>query len=385
MANLKNSVWIVSLFAVSLVFKVLLFPSYHSTDFEVHRNWLSITKNLNISQWYFEDTSEWTLDYPPFFAWFEYILSQLVFLIDPNVVKLENLNYDTQSCVYVHRSTVILSELILFWALIRFANIHKNSISSIIISALVFLSPGFLIVDHVHFQYNGFLFGILIWSINFALENKDFASAALFAILLNFKHIFVYIAPAYFVYFLSRSLKKPTYLQSLSYLIKIGFCVISITLISFGPFIYMNQMKQVLSRLFPFKRGLTHAYWAPNFWALYTVADRVLIFIYNAFGKMGISSEIASNTRGIVGNTNFGVLYDIKPSWTFIITILSQIPFLLKLWANPVPNTLVWAISGCGLSSFLFGWHVHEKAVLLFLIPLWYLVSYPFPFTSYFL
>lgn len=34
-----------------------------------------------------------------------------------------------------------------------------------IISASLFLHPGFLIVDHIHFQYNGFMFGILLWSI----------------------------------------------------------------------------------------------------------------------------------------------------------------------------------------------------------------------------
>lgn len=143
----------------------------------------------------------------------------------------------------------------------------------------ILLSPGLLIIDHIHFQYNGFLYGVLILSIVLARHRTDhlLLSGIVFAALLCLKHIYLYLAPAYFVYLLrvyclgSRSIFQVKLLNC----IKLGLSLTAVFGVAFGPF--HEQLPQVFSRLFPFSRGLCHAYWAPNVWAMYSFSDRVLI------------------------------------------------------------------------------------------------------------
>lgn len=66
------------LFYTGLTF-LFLNHSYISTDFYVHRNWLSITSNLPITSWYFDEVDDTnTPDYPPLFMFFEYGLSKVM-------------------------------------------------------------------------------------------------------------------------------------------------------------------------------------------------------------------------------------------------------------------------------------------------------------------
>ena len=123
---------------------------------------------------------------------------------------------------------------------------------------------------------------------------------------------------------------------------------------------------QIARRLFPFHRGLIHAYWAPNAWALYTAADRVLIRIVTTRKRAALESM----TRGLVGDTVFGVLPDVEPRLCFMLTAVVMLIYLARLWQRPTYRSLVACVTLCAMSSFMFGWHVHEKAILLVLIPL---------------
>ncbi|KAJ5083536.1 hypothetical protein N7456_012963 [Penicillium angulare] len=353
--------------------KVLLFPAYKSTDFEVHRNWLAITHSLPVKEWYYEKTSEWTLDYPPFFAAFEWLMSQAASYIDPAMLVVKNLGYESWETIYFQRATVILTELVLVYALSRFIKSTPlaNKQAAHVASVSILLSPGLFIIDHIHFQYNGFMYGILILSIVLAREQYKLLSGIIFAVLLCFKHIYFYLSLAYFVYLLrSYCLDPKNFLRPrFGNIIKLGVCVVGVFAIAFGPFVQWGQILQLKDRLFPFSRGLCHAYWAPNIWAMYSFTDRALIPLAPRLGLPVNREALNSVTRGLVGDTSFAILPEVTSEQTFLLTFIFQLVPLVKLWLQPDWDTFVGALTLCGYASFLFGWHVHEKAVLLIIIP----------------
>jgi len=53
-------------------------------------------------------------------------------------------------------------------------------------------------------------------------------------------------------------------------------------------------------------------------------------------------------------------------------------PLFNKLFDNWQPKIFIPALSQCALCFFMFSWHVHEKAVLMISLPLWYLIYFYF-------
>ncbi|XP_046648135.1 probable dolichyl pyrophosphate Glc1Man9GlcNAc2 alpha-1,3-glucosyltransferase [Daphnia pulicaria] len=366
--------------------KLLFIPSYRSTDFEVHRNWLAVTHSLPLNKWYVDDTSQWTLDYPPLFAWFEYLLSWVACLFDPEMLKVENLNYASQNTVLFQRISVIFTDVVYALGVQKClysigstqgGKLQNNSgkwfSSPTILAFLLLCNVGLFIVDHIHFQYNGFLTGILLLSVGSILQKENLKAAFWFSVLLNLKHIYLYIAPVYFVY-LFRSycieIQKSRLTFHFKRLIKLGMIVVTTFGVAYGPFV--GQFQQVMSRLFPFEnRGLCHAYWAPNFWAIYNIVDKILAVSARLFGWTAVSTTTASMTGGLVQEFEHSILPSVGPKTTLICTLLALIPAIVILLRQPnQPRVFVRAIVLCAFASFLFGWHVHEKAILIVITPL---------------
>jgi alpha-1,3-glucosyltransferase len=81
------------------------------------------------------------------------------------------------------------------------------------------------------------------------------------------------------------------------------------------------------------------------------------------------AEALKSATRGLVGDTSFAVLPDVTPRTCFALTLIFQLLPLIKLFRKPTWDNFIGSVTLCGYASFLFGWHVHEKAILLVIIP----------------
>uniref|UniRef100_A0A2D4M3W3 Alpha-1,3-glucosyltransferase n=1 Tax=Micrurus spixii TaxID=129469 RepID=A0A2D4M3W3_9SAUR len=229
------------------------------------------------------------------------------------MLSIHNLNYASQMTVLFQRLSVIATDMLYIYAVYQCCSCvsgkrgGKDLLESppFVLSVLLLWNFGLLIVDHIHFQYNGFLFGLLLLSIARLFQKRHLEGAFLFAVLLHFKHIYLYVAPAYGVYLLR------------------SYC-----------FAQNNP-------------GLRYQWLDPA------------------------KIPKAAMTGGLVQEFQHSVLPSVTPLATLCCTVISMLPSVFCLWFKPQgPSGFLRCLVLCALSSFLFGWHVHEKAILLAILPL---------------
>jgi len=298
------------------------------------------------------------------------MLSHVAQYFDPAMLVVQNLEYASANTILFQRLSVMATDVVFISAaymLARDITMKHGRRRGLVLFFLLVCNAGLLLVDHIHFQYNGVLMGLLMWSVYFMHRGWDWLSGVVFTVLFNMKHLFVYLGPVYFVQ-ISRHWCAGNGAVGWTRFVAMGVTVVLITWASLGPWIMMGQALQLAARMFPFGRGLTHAYWAGNFWALYVGADKVLgHLVPGAAAPHGEGVDVAS---GQVGVARLHVLPHIEPEVAFLAVMAALVPAAISLWRSPQPQRFACAVAYTCLSSFWFGYHVHEKAVITAIIPL---------------
>ena len=137
--------------------------------------------------------------------------------------------------ILFQRLSVEVTDLVLIVSILYFFHISPKAESSsltLLAFILCIFAPGFLIVDHIHFQYNGYLIGLLSLLSNVLpsssphAQNHPLLAAFLFSFTMNSKHLFCFQAPIFLIYLLSTYCIRNNSLQ-LSHFFSLASIVLS--------------------------------------------------------------------------------------------------------------------------------------------------------------
>ncbi|RAK78559.1 dolichyl-P-Glc:Man(9)GlcNAc(2)-PP-dolichol alpha-1,3-glucosyltransferase ALG6 [Aspergillus fijiensis CBS 313.89] len=372
--------WAVSLWGYS-GFQV---PPMHG-DFEAQRHWMEITTHLPMAKWYLYDLQYWGLDYPPLTAYHSWLLGKLGTAIDPSWFALDQSRGLEDPLLKVFmRGTVVASEYLVFIPAVvnflrrytRMQNVPVWSASIALVAIL--LQPATILIDHGHFQYNTVMLGLVVASLDAILAGRMLWACIFFVGALGFKQMALYYAPVLFAFLLGVCIFPKIRILRL-------LCIALVTLVAFavlfGPLVIgaigeeareilasapqppllqqlpidldkhsvlyavAFQLTQIIHRVFPFARGLFEDKVA-NAWCAVHTFYKLHRFEASLLQRMSLGATLGS--------------------------IL--IPCIL-IFRHPRASLLLPALSSVAWGFFLFSFQVHEKSVLLPLLPMTLLLA----------
>lgn len=319
-------------------------------DFEAQRHWLEITSNLPASEWYVgnhsaNDLKYWGLDYPPLTAYHSLVLGKAVSRINPSsVALLSSRGAEDPTTKALMRASVILSDLVSYIPAVVVSvspspNTQRSDPRWTQALLWVICQPALLLIDHGHFQYNGVCLGLVAAASHFVTHDWQLLGSVLFVMALNFKHMALYFSPVFFVYLLSRNLSSGW--KGFIKIGMIGAVVIATFALLWFPFLHdIALVKQVFSRLFPVARGVFEDKVA-NLWCVLSP-----LHLKDKFSPQQLFALCAAST--LVG--------------IFIPCFM--------LFRRPSKEMFLPALGSCSMVFFLLAFQVHEKSILMPLLPI---------------
>lgn len=253
---------------------------------------------------------------------------------------------------------------------------------------------GLLMVDGIHFQYNGYLLSMLFICLALLYARRLMAASAVYTLLVLSKHLFLAAGPAIAIFLVAAACEgtRPHQRASLPRILArlagmasaVGavFVTVCWPWLSTDVHVMTRNAAAIASRLFPFQRGLVHAYWAPNVWALYLSADKMVAAIARRAGftyllHAGIDADgalmpsvQASHSAHVTLVHALQALPQPTAAHCIVMILLTCAPVWYWLAHQCTPARAHVAVCLCMFMFFAFGFHTHEKAILYALLPL---------------
>ncbi|KAF5385698.1 hypothetical protein D9757_005525 [Collybiopsis confluens] len=358
-------------------------------DYEAQRHWMEITLHLPTTRWYTYDLQYWGLDYPPLTAYVSWVCGAVARSINPAWVALDSSRgiETATSKVFMRLSVVAFDSLVYVPALLFFSRIwlaKRSKRTQDLAFLLLMFQPALSLIDFGHFQYNSIMLGLTVMALNCFATGRDSLGAVLFVLSLGFKQMALYYAPAVGSYLLAKCVMLGPKAGGRLF-VHLGVATIATFTILFLPWLppFSSSpfaLLDPLSRIFPFARGLFEDKVA-NFWCASNVVVK-----WNKWASQGIL------VQGAAALTLLGFLPTVvivgKSAWDlntwFLRPSSSTSPAENdsdQKQQDPEPSTLpllpllLYSLLTSSMSFFLFSFQVHEKTILLPLMPLMLLFS----------
>lgn len=322
-------------------------------DYEAQRHWMEVTLNLKVKDWYKNSTENdlnyWGLDYPPLSAYQSWICGKFVGMFDANAIELHSSKgYESELSKLGMRLSVIVSDLLIYIpACVALASTIANKRSQLFVLTWMICNPALLVIDHGHFQYNSISLGLTIASVYCIGTRRYLIGSFLFCGALNHKQMSLYYAPAFFSHLFGVCMQQKGLARKVLMLTKLGLTVMIAFSLFWLPFLDCSSSLQVLKRIFPVQRGLFEDYVA-NFWCVSS-----LVFKWKKYLSGSVLAKMCA-----------------------LATMLCSLPAFLMQMTKPREATFALCLANTSLAFFLFSYQVHEKSILVPLIPLSILMSH---------
>ncbi|KAL8948734.1 MAG: hypothetical protein Q9222_005102 [Ikaeria aurantiellina] len=352
-------------------------------DFEAQRHWMELTIHLPISQWYFFDLPYWGLDYPPLTAYHSWLLGKIGSLIDPRWFALNaSRGYEDQLLKVYMRATVLISEYLIYVpaAIILNRKLGRmrgvSTWDSTVALVAVMMQPATILIDHAHFQYNTVMLGFALASISSMLARRALWGCVFFVAALCYKQMALYYAPAIFAYLVGICLVPRL---SVKRLLAIAVVTILSFAVCFAPLLLGSLYDQYygisssttetslppLLAALPLKLNSKSWYFPPLFQIGQSI-HRIFPFARGLFEDKVANMWCAIHTRHKLNQYPLGQMQRIST----VVTIISILPSTMTISLFPHAELLPWAMASTACGFFLCSYQVHEKSVLLPLLPM---------------